>query len=198
MTADPYRQHMTVEEYLALDQNSPDAKYEYADGVAYNLRDPHALAGGSAAHSWIAINMIVVLDRLLSPSSCRVFNSDMRVQVDAAHYMFPDITISCAPDDLLQENTTINDPRVVIEVLSPSTEAYDRGKKFAFYQQLASLQEYVLVSTQQQAVEVFTREGDAWQYRLYRKGETAQLHSLAISLALVDVYAHVSTDNDQI
>lgn len=198
MAADPHRHHMTVQEYLELDQNSPDAKYEYADGIVYNLRDPHALAGGSAAHSWIAINMIVLLDRLLSTRSCRVFNSDMRVKVDAAHYMFPDITISCAPEDLQQENITINDPCVVIEVLSPSTEAYDRGKKFAFYQQLASLQEYMLVSTQQQAIEVFTREGDVWQYRLYKAGEAVQLHSLTLSLALVDVYAHVSTDDNLI
>ncbi len=83
-------------------------------------------------------------------------------------------------------------------MLSPSTEAYDRGKKFAYYQQLTSLQEYVLVSTQQQAIEVFTREGNAWHYQLYQAGESAQLYSLTLSLALADVYAHVLTDNEHI
>ncbi|GER86955.1 hypothetical protein KDW_11170 [Dictyobacter vulcani] len=198
MAADPNRQHMTVEEYLQLDQSSPDAKYEYADGVVYNLRDPQDLAGGSAAHSWISINLIVLLDRLLRNSSCRVFNSDMRVRVDPTHYMFPDVSISCAPEDLQEDNDTIYDPRVIIEVLSPSTEAYDRGKKFAYYQQLESIQEYVLVSVLQQTIEVFTRSGDSWQYHRYHAGESAQLHSMALSLPLVDVYVHVSTDNERI
>jgi len=106
------------------------------------------------------------------------------------------ITISCEPTDWQED--TIYVPRIVAEVLSPSTEAYDRGKKFAYYQQLASLQEYVLVSTQQQAIEVFTREGTAWHYQLYQAGESAQLHSLTLSLALADVYAHVPTDDEHI
>jgi Uma2 family endonuclease len=119
----------------------------------------------------------------------------MRVKVDAYHYKFPDITVSCAPEDLQQENTTINNPRVIIEVLSPSTETYNREKTFSFYQKIASLQEYVLVSSQQQAIEIFTREGDIWLYRLYKAGESAQLHSLMFSLPLADVYADVPIDD---
>ncbi|GCF11788.1 Uma2 family endonuclease [Dictyobacter arantiisoli] len=195
MAANPHRQHMTVAEYLALDQSNPDAKYEYIDGIAYNVRDPQALAGGTLAHARITLNLAICIDRLLADSSCQVFTSDVRVQLSATRYVYPDLTISCEPADWQAD--TIYDPRVIIEVLSPSTEAYDRGKKFAFYQLVTSLQEYVLISTQQQAIEVFTREGSTWHYQLYRVGESAQLHSLAISLTLADVYSRVPTDEEQ-
>jgi Uma2 family endonuclease len=196
MAADPHRHHMTVKEYLELDQSSPDAKYEYIDGIAYAVRDTQALAGGTLAHARIALNLAILCDQLLTNNSCHVFTSDVRVQLSASRYVYPDLTISCEPTDWQAD--TIYDPRVIIEVLSPSTEAYDRGKKFAYYQQLASIQEYVLVNTQQQAIEVFTREGNAWHYQLYKAGEVAQLRSLTLSFALVDVYAHVPTDDDKI
>ena len=184
MAADPHRQHMTVKEYLELDQSSPDAKYEYIDGSVYNVRDPQTLAGGTLAHARIALNLAILCDRLLASSLCQVFTSDVRVQLSASRYVYPDLTISCEPADW--QNDTIYNPRVIMEVLSTSTEAYDRGKKFTYYQQLASLQEYVLISTQQQTIEVFTREGNAWHYQLYQAGESALLHSLAIEIALVD------------
>jgi Uma2 family endonuclease len=194
MAADPHRPHMTVQEYLELDQSSPDAKYEYIDGVVYNLRDPHSLAGGTLAHALIALNIATLCKQLLAHTSCRTFPSDVRVQLSASQYVYPDLTISCEP--ITWQDTTIHDPRVIIEVLSPSTEAYDRGKKFALYQQLVGLQEYVLVSAQQQAIEVFTRDGDVWHYRLYKAGSSVQLHSLTLSLALADVYANVPTEDD--
>ncbi|GER86956.1 hypothetical protein KDW_11180 [Dictyobacter vulcani] len=194
MATDFHHQQMTVEEYLELDQSSPDAKYEYIDGTVYNLRDPQSLAGGTLAHARIALNLAMLCDRLLADTSCQVFTSDVRVQLSASRYVYPDITISCEPTDW--EEDTIYAPRVIIEVLSPSTEAYDRGKKFACYQQLASLQEYVLVSVQQQAIEVYTRAGSAWHYQLYQAGAPAQLHSMVISLSLPEVYARVAMDHD--
>ena len=194
MVADFHYQHMTVEEYLELDQNSPDAKYEYIDGTVYTLRDPVSLAGGTLAHARIALNLAMMCDRLLAGSSCQVFTSDVRVQLSAARYVYPDITISCEPTDW--DEDTIYALRVIIEVLSPSTEAYDRGKKFVCYQQLESLQEYVLVSVLQQTIEVFTRSGDSWQYHCYHAGASAQLHSIAISLTMSEVYARVAMDHD--
>jgi len=196
MAANPHRSHITVKEYLDLDQSSPDAKYEYIDGIAYDIRGPQALAGGTRAHGRIALNIAILCDRLLTGSSCQVFTSDVRVQLSASRYVYPDITISCESADW--QDNTIYDPRVVIEVLSPSTEAYDRGKKFAYYQQLASLQEYVLVSIQRQAVEVFTRTGNGWHYQLYGSGESVHLPGLAISLPLTDVYVHVPMDDEKI
>lgn len=195
MAADPHRHRMTVQEYLMLDQNSSDAKYEYIDGVVYNLRDPQALAGDTLAHARITINLAALCHHLLANTTCHPFPSDARVQLSASQYVYPDLTISCEP--ITWQDTTLHDPRVIIEVLSPSTEAYDRGNKFALYQQLDSLQEYVLVSTQQQTIEVFTRDGDVWHYRFYKAGTSAQLHSLSLSFALADVYARISTDDAQ-
>jgi Uncharacterized protein conserved in cyanobacteria len=194
MAADPHRYHMSVEEYLELDRNSPDAKYEYVDGIAYNLRDPQALAGGTIAHARIALNTAILLDRLLADSSCQVHTSDVRVRVNEARYLYPDVTVSCDPADNQGDNDTIHSPRLIVEVLSPSTEAYDRGKKFAYYQQLASLQEYVLVNTQRQAIEVYTREGNTWRYRLYGIGQTVALNSMNASFALATVYEHVQVN----
>ncbi|GLV58287.1 hypothetical protein KDH_51200 [Dictyobacter sp. S3.2.2.5] len=193
MVADPNRHHMTVEEYLELDRNSPDAKYEYIDGIAYNIRDPQALAGGTLAHARVALNLAMLCDRFLADRSCQVFMSDVRVQLSAARYVYPDLTISCETIDWQAD--TIYHPRVIVEVLPPSTKAYDRGKKFAYYQQLASLQDYVLVSTQRQAIEVYSREHSAWHYQLYQSGESAYLQSLDLSLALADVYARVPIED---
>lgn len=80
---------------------------------------------------------------------------------------------------------------VIVQALSPSTEAYDCGKKFAYYQQLMSLPDYILVSTPQQAIEVYSRASDAWHYRLYLAGESAYIQSLDLSLSLADVHARV-------
>ena len=191
MAADPHR-HMSVEEYLELDRNSLDIKYEYIDGVAYEIRNPQANACGSAAHSWIAVNVVVLLQKRLQSGPCRVFNSDMRVMISRDRYTFPDVSVSCAPEDLHEEGDTISSPRLIVEVLSPSTEAYDRGKKFAYYQQLPSLQEYVLVNSQRQTVEVFTREDNGWRYHLYRAGQTVLLTSLNTSCNINEFYERIN------
>jgi Uma2 family endonuclease len=197
MAADPQR-HMSVEEYLELDRNSLDVKYEYIDGVAYEVRNPQALAGGSAAHSWIAVNVVVLLQKRLHSGPCYIFNSDMRVKIGKTRYAFPDVSVSCAAEDLHEEGDTISSPRLIVEVLSPSTEAYDRGKKFAYYQQLPSLQEYVLVSSQRQTVEVFTREDDGWRYHLYRAGQTVSLTSINITCSINEFYERVNFPSNDI
>src|ERR1700686_2326626 len=148
----PEYPHISIEDYLILDKNSADARYEYLDG---ELR---MLAGGSVYHSIIAANISGIIYGLLGDNNpCTVYNSDIRLQLSKSRYVYPDVTISCDPRDQELGNT-IHYPRVVIEILSPSTEVIDRIKKFAYYRACASIQEYVMIDSQQILVEVYRRK----------------------------------------
>jgi Uma2 family endonuclease len=125
MAVDPHRLFMSVEEYLELDRSSLDARYEYIDGVVTML------AGGTTNHSRISVNMVSLLQAALRGSPCEVFNSDLRVSISSTRYVLPDASVSCDPHDLEGENDIIYSPRVIVAVLSLSTEATDRGKSFA-------------------------------------------------------------------
>src|SRR5258708_23183418 len=113
---------MSVEEYFELEENRPDTRYEYLDGYVYMM------SGGSANEATISGNIYGILRSLLRGGECRDYNSDMKVRVSEKRYLHPDVTVSC---DSRDRGTTdlIRSPRVVIEVLSPGTEARDRGRK---------------------------------------------------------------------
>ena len=131
---------MDVEDYLVLNKNSKDMRYEYLDG------EIRMLAGESPDHSIIIANLTAIIKGQLKGSSCRVYNSDVQLKLSEKRYVFPDITISCDERDKNQKET-IRYPRVVIEVLSPTTEATDRGKKAAYYRACPTIQEYVMVDS---------------------------------------------------
>jgi Uma2 family endonuclease len=176
----------TAEEYLALERQA-EYKSEYIDGQIV------AMSGGSFAHSVIAVNLGGTLLNLLHRTPCYVVNSDMRVRVDPRLYTYPDATVICDEPELEDaEQDTLLNPTVIFEVLSPSTEAYDRGEKFRRYQRIPSLRQYVLVSQNQPTIEVFTRQGDFWTYR-QATGLDASIHleSVDCTLALGEVYARV-------
>src|SRR5260370_31369452 len=154
MLVDPHRLFMGVEEYLELDRNSLDARYEYIDGVVTML------AGGTTNHSRICVNVVSLLQAALRGSPCEVFNSDLRVSISSTRYVLPDASVSCDPGDLEGEDDIIYSPCVIVEVLSSSTEATDRGKKFRYYHSCPSIQEYVLISTQEQADDFYRRASD--------------------------------------
>lgn len=176
---------MTVEEYLQLDKQSAEAKYEYIDGHVYML------AGGTPNHAKISANIIVALGGLLAHSPCGVYTSDVRVRLSETRFVYPDITVSCDGRDQTQEET-IQYPKVVVEVLSPSTERYDRGNKFKYYQQCPSIQEYMLVDTQRQCIEVFKRErSNLWLYRTFGAEDILELVSLDIAFPVASVYRNV-------
>jgi Uma2 family endonuclease len=184
MAADPQRQRINVEEYLKLDRAS-EIRYEYIDGYAY------AMSGGTAAHSLLAVNMIRLLDEQLRSGPCRVFNSDMRVRLSEKRYVYPDATISCDVADSQEDNEMVRSPRLVVEILSPTTELYDRGQKFAYYQECSTIQEYLMVSSQRQKIEVFRRKGEGWAYQRYQPGQTIELESLDIHLPFSAFYLRV-------
>lgn len=185
MAANPERLYMTPEQYLPFDRAS-DIKYEYLDGEAV------ALAGGSVNHSRLAGNLFFLLAQALGRRGpCIPYNSDIRVLVAKRQYVYPDLTVSCDEKDHQGEQDTLFSPRVIVEVISPSTEAIDRGRKLNWYRNHPSIQEYVLVNTRVQMIEVYRRGklGDPWAYQTYSAHETFPLTSLHLTLAVNDVYA---------
>ena len=190
MVVNPQRLFMSVEEYLELDRGSLDARYEFIDGVVTML------AGGTADHSTISINVIGLLRDLLRDGPCRVYNSDLTVRLAETRYVYPDASISCDSGDRGQVDT-VQSPCLVVEVLSPSTEAYDRGKKFRYYQSSSTIQEYVLVSAQEQAVDVYRRATDnLWTLHPFGQDDEVELKSINVRFPIASVYENVIFPGD--
>ena len=183
--------HVSPEEYLALERES-EFKSEYLDGAVY------AMTGASIWHVQIVGNITALLSTQLRQKPCRVLASEMKVRLaDSRKFFYPDVTVVCGDPQFHDERTDIIlNPLLVIEVLSKSTEAFDRGGKFLAYQQLESLQEYLLVAQDRAAVEQFVRQTDGtWTYRaaVGLEGSLA-LPSVECALALSAVYDKVSWD----
>ncbi|HEY4033351.1 MAG TPA: Uma2 family endonuclease [Ktedonobacteraceae bacterium] len=177
-------QWISLEDFLALDHESLDQKYEYLDGHIY------ALAVGSNMHSLISGNIYAFLHGKLKPP-CFIFASDMKVQPTEYACFFPDISVSCDPRDTQQKTTVMKYPKLVIEVLSPTTEKGDRGDKFRAFQQCPTVQEYVLVSQEREEIEVFKRHGRLWVYGRYEQGEEVELTSINVIIPLKVVYENI-------
>jgi Uma2 family endonuclease len=176
----------TFAEYVAVDEDSR-VKLEFFDGQVW------AMAGGSPDHAAIAANIVTLLGVQLARKKCRVYTSDLRVRVTATGLAtYPDITVVCGrlnldPEDPTQHTAT--NPRVLVEVLSPSTEDYDRGEKLAHYQRIESMEEVVFVAHDRREVEIVRRAADgSWSRQRAREGETARLLSIDCDLVVDDVY----------
>ncbi|MGH2495166.1 MAG: Uma2 family endonuclease [Ktedonobacteraceae bacterium] len=185
MVANPRGLYMSVEEYLELDNNSLDGRYEYIDGYVYML------AGGTADHSTVSVNVITLLHRLLRGGSCRVYNSDLRVRLSKRRYVYPDVSVSCDSRDRGQVDI-VEHPCLIVEVLSTSTEGYDRGRKFSYYRACPTVQEYVLVDAQRQSVEVFRRATEnLWTLHPFGPDDTIELTSIGVSFPITAIYENV-------
>lgn len=148
---------LTPQQYLELEQSS-EVKHEWVNGELF------AMAGASVAHNRLCFNLAVSLGSTLSGSPCRGYTSDQRVRIPSTGlYTYPDLTFVCgeAEYDPYSAETLIN-PTLLVEVLSPSTEAWDRGGKFAHYRRLPSLREFLLVAQDRLCVEHYLRQGDTW------------------------------------
>jgi Uma2 family endonuclease len=178
----------TVDEYLRFERAS-ESKHEYTNGTV------HAMAGASAAHNTITGNIFASLHGQLRSRPCTLFPSDMRLKIPQEHsYTYPDIAVVCGEivyDD--SEQDTLLNPTVLIEVLSPSTEMYDRGKKSQRYRMLPSLREYLLVAQDIPYIEHFVRYSDhQWLLSDVRSTQTALLlPSIDCTLLFSDIYAKV-------
>src|SRR5579859_7443252 len=177
----------TPEEYLAHERQAA-YKSEYLAGQIV------AMSGVSRAHSLINTNLAWVLSSQLRDRPCEVHASDMRVKVTAQGlYTYPDIAVVCGPAQWedAQVDTLLN-PTLIVEVLSPSTEAYDRGAKFGYYRALPSLQEYLLVAQDQALLEHYLRADDSWVFTATRDpGAVVRLPTIACDLPLAEVYRNV-------
>ncbi|MCA9706389.1 MAG: Uma2 family endonuclease [Myxococcales bacterium] len=176
---------MTYEEYLAAERSSP-TKHEYLRGEVY------AMAGGTPTHAGLAMAVGVALSNALAGRPCRVFGSDLRVRVEATDLStYPDVTVICGQLERseVDADAALN-PTVIVEVLSDSTEAYDRGEKFAHYRRIPSLREYLLVSQHEPRIEAYAKNDEgAWVLAEAGAGQALALRSLPrVELRTDDVY----------
>lgn len=176
----------TFDEYLMLEADS-GAKHEYFAGQVW------AMAGGTPEHAAVSMNVGTLLTNALRGKPCRVYSSDLRIRIHATSLgTYPDVTVVCGPVALDPEdpkNHTVSNPCVIVEVLSPSTEDYDRGEKLGHYKQIPSLTEVVLIAHDRQEVEIVRREPDgSWSRAIVRAGEIAQLTSIDCDLPVEEIY----------
>lgn len=177
---------ISLEEYHEIERTS-EVKYEYSDGRIY------AMSGGTSQHSQIAGNMYVALVTHLRGKDCHPFNSDMKVLPlgDENPSYFPDVTVTCNPADYKHDVTAIRSPRLVIEVLSPSTANRDRTEKLRIYQACPSIDEYVMISSHHQEVEVYHRENaNKWMLTRYTAEQHVTLASVGLTIAVTEIYAN--------
>ena len=180
--------HITVEEYLALER-AAEYRSEYFSGKMF------AMAGGTPEHSLISANLIRELGNALKGHRCAAYDKDLRIEIsDTGLFTYPDASVICGPlDRSSRGNDMATNPTVLLEVLSDSTEAYDRGSKFAHYRTIPSFREYVLISQKEPLVEVFFRLPDGtWQLRPVSGCDSvAQLQSLNVVLRLAEIYDRI-------
>lgn len=183
-------QKMTVEEYLEW-ESQQEIRHEYVDGEIL------AMTGGSIPHNDIALSFYRALYPHLRQRGCRVNVSDVKVQANQnSRYFYPDLVVTCDPEDL-KSRDFIQHPKVIIEVLSPGTASYDRTKKLKYYRQIPSLQEYVLVDSEEIAVEVYQRgEGKMWHYYEYSVGDAIALQSIEFECAIDLLYEGIIFGNE--
>ncbi|MDB9495499.1 Uma2 family endonuclease [Spirulina major CS-329] len=185
MIANPQDLQLSAADYLAHEQDSP-IKHEYRAGEIY------AMAGASEAHVTIAGNIFALLRSHVRGSGCRVYMADMKTRIDAKNcYYYPDVVVTCDERDRALKQFK-QYPCLIIEVLSPGTEAFDRGDKFFDYQHLATLQEYVVISQTHPRVNVFRRDRSGlWTLQFYEPDTPIHLHSIDFTINFNQLYEDV-------
>ncbi|KYF94571.1 hypothetical protein BE17_35955 [Sorangium cellulosum] len=182
--APAHRIHYTYAEYLALEASS-NVKHEYLDGQIY------AMAGGTPEHAALAAAVIGLLFPELRGGRCRTYDADLRVRVPSTGLAtYPDVTVVCGPLERdAEDGQAVTNPTLIVEVLSRSTEEYDRGDKFDHYKNLTSLRQYVLVSHRERSVEVWTRDvHGSFTSAIAREGDVAHLVSIGAQLDVRELY----------
>ncbi len=187
MVALPDRVWMSAEEYLVWELMQQE-RHEFWDGEVV------LMAGGSKRHNRISGNCFKVLDGLLADRDCEVYITDVKVQVEANRkYFYPDVMVTCDVRD--RDAQMVQYPCLIVEVLSSSTEAVDRGAKFTYYRRFATLREYVLIQQERPMIEVFCRnEVGKWVLTEYGPGDVIDLESLGCQVAVIDLYDRVVFD----
>lgn len=190
MSAVPER-YYSLDEYFTL-EDSGEGKHEFYQGVIY------AMTGASARHNHLAANVITSINNQLRGKPCVVYAGDLRVKIEATNlYTYPDASVICGP--LQYDGTrsdTVTNPTIIIEVLSPSTEDYDRGKKFQHYRTIRSLRAYLVIAQDAMRVEYYARKDDhQWLLTEYSSPEQAiPLDAIQATVTLDEIYDKVDFD----
>ena len=177
---------LSAADYLAWEAAQPE-RHEYINGEVF------AMAGAEDRHVTVAMNLAFGLRQHLSGSPCRTYMSDMRLHVAAANsYLYPDVLVTCSALD--QASAMVkSEPRLIVEVLSPTTAAYDRGLKFGHYRTLASLEEYLLVDLDTRACDCYRKGADGlWVLHPFARGEAVELASVALTVTAAQLFAEVT------
>ena len=177
---------LTAADYLAWESAQLD-RHEFLDGEVF------AMAGAEDRHVTVAGNLYIALRQHLGGSPCRTFMSDMRLHVAAANsYFYPDLLVTCSALDLASAMVKA-EPKLIAEVLSPSTAAYDRGLKFSHYRRLASLEEYALIDLDTRSTDCYRKGSDGlWVLHPFARGEAVLLASVALELSAEQLFAEVA------
>jgi Uma2 family endonuclease len=185
---------LTPEQYLEIDRKT-EFKSEYYQGETF------ARAGAREAHNLIVWNLAAELHRQLRDRPCRAYLADMRVQVNATNlYAYPDVSVVCGEPQFLDDaRDTLLNPSLIVEVLSPSTEAYDRGRKFEAYRSVVSIKDYLLVSSERVSADLYSRQPDGrWLLAAASSMEDSlALESIGVRLVLADLYEKVDWNDPE-
>lgn len=178
--------YISPEQYLELELTSP-VKHEYIDGETF------AMAGSSDSHAALVRNAVFVLFSHLRGSDCQVYPQDIKAKIhQRSRYYYPDVIVTCDDRDTLDRYVKQH-YKLIVEVLSESTEAFDRGLKFQDYRRAESLQEYVLISQDRMNVEVYRRkDASRWELQAYQMGETVEFLSVGVTCPIGDLYEDVA------
>lgn len=196
MTPQPQEKtRMSPGEYLALERASLDIKHEFYDGEIF------AMVGASRHHNRINVNLTREIGNKVKADnfSCEVFSNDMRVKI-GDKYTYPDLVITCGDAQFEDDKfDTLTNPVVIIEILSDSTERFDRTKKFSYYRKIPTLLEYILVSQHDCWVEKYTRRNDIWGYQSYEGlDQVLTVESANYELPLSEIYLNVEFDTEPV
>ncbi len=185
MIANPTNLYLSPEEYLEWEEKQP-IRHEYING------EPYAMTGGTIFHNDITINLTAALKSHLRGRGCKVQMTDVKLGMsEKGNFFYPDIMVTCDERDR-KERLIIYHPCLIIEVLSPSTEAFDRGEKFKFYPQIDTLQEYVLIDSQKISIEVFRlNDQGRWELHPYQETEEITFSSIQFSCPLSLIYEDI-------
>ena len=171
---------MSVSGFLAFERES-EIRHELVDGYLY------AMTGASDRHEEIAANLLAALHQHLHGSGCRVYGSNLKIRI-GNDFLYPDLFVRCATER--GDSYFKTDPKLVIEVLSPNTQRYDRGDKRLAYQSLPSLQEYMLVAQDEPSIEIYRRTGTGWNSAMHQGiGRLIELRSIELEIRLAQIYA---------
>ncbi|WP_309743655.1 Uma2 family endonuclease [Chamaesiphon sp. OTE_20_metabat_361] len=181
---------LTPAEYLDWEEQQ-ELRHEYLNGEVY------AMTGGTMNHSQIAGNFITLLNIHLRSSGCRVLNADAKVQIaESNDYVYPDVSVTCDERDKTATKF-ISHPCLIVEVLSPSTAAYDRRDKFNFYRRSDSLQDYVLVDTQKIEIDIYSKnDRGRWEILSYVAGDIIELKSIDLTFSIDRVFEDIIFDSE--